>query len=834
MIGNRKFMKKILLTITIIYLAGSVIAQIQNNNSAEILQGIKKLNTVGNAMYVAAHPDDENTLLISWLANEKKVRTAYMALTRGDGGQNLIGAEQGEYVGLLRTHELLEARKIDGGEQYFSRAIDFGFSKKTEEALSIWGKEQILEDVVYQIRKFKPDVIITRFPPDERAGHGHHSASAVLAAEAFDAAADPTVFPEQVKTFGTWKVKRLVWNSFNRGFTNTAPNEPSFFKVSLGDYNPLLGTSYPELAAKARSKHRSQGFGSSPSRGERFDFMVNVKGEPAKESLFEGIDLSWNRIENGESIGKLLETIITDYDFLNPSKSTAKLVEVYKKIASLPENPYKKNKLEECLKLIMDTSGLYLEANPTTSTIAPGEILKIMTSSTNRSNLDVTLEKIKINGVAVFDSVINQKLNYNKNVESQISVKIPKGTAITQPYWLNIPPQKGIYQLKNTEMRGLPMAPAPLFAEFTFTLFGEKLTFGQPLRYKYTEPSVGEIYKYLEIRPEITLNLDQKVYIFSDEKPRKVSVKVFSNKPNAKGQLTLDLDKGWTASPKEIDFEFTDKNQEKQYDFWVTAPKNASETNILAKARTPNGEITSSVKNIKYDHIPELNVFPVSKSIAQKINIRKSGNKIAYVAGAGDEVPDALRQIGYEVTMLDQNSITGNLSVFDAIIIGVRAYNTENWLPAMQNTLFEYVKNGGNMIVQYQTQAFYGTVKTKELGPYPLNIGRGRVTDEDADMKILDPGNAILNAPNKITSKDFEGWVQERGLYFADKWSDQYKSIFSIKDQGETEQEGSLLIAKYGKGNYIFTGLSFFRQLPAGVPGAYRLMANLISLEKNK
>ncbi|MBK9511135.1 MAG: PIG-L family deacetylase [Cytophagaceae bacterium] len=826
-------MKKILLTLTLFYLPVCLFAQNQTLSSSEILQGIKKLNTVGNAMYIAAHPDDEDTLLISWLANEKKVRTAYMALTRGDGGQNLIGAEQGEYVGLLRTHELLEARKIDGGEQYFSRAIDFGFSKKTEEALSIWGKEQILEDMVYQIRKFKPDVLINRFPPDERAGHGHHSASAVLAAEAFDAAADPKIFPDQVKTFGIWQVKRLVWNSFNRGFTNAAPNEPSFFKVSLGDYNPLLGVSYPELAAKARSKHRSQGFGSAPSRGERFDFMVNVKGEPAKEDLFENIDLSWNRVENGESIGKLLNEIIALFDIQNPGKSTEKLIDVYRKIESLPENPYKQNKLEECMKLIMGTAGLYFEANPTTNTVAPGESLKILTTATNRSSQEVILQKISIKGIAAADSVINQKLSFNKNSEAQLIVKIPANAENTQPYWLQTPSKKGIYQLKNPEFRGLPMAPAPLFASFEFSINGKNLEFSHPLKYKYTEPSLGEIYKYLEIRPEINLNLDQKVYIFSDEKPKKVSVKAFSNKINAKAKVSLEAGKGWVVNPKEIEVNFPEKNQEKQLDFFVTPPKNASQTTISVSAKTENGVISNSIKTIKYDHIPELNIFPEAKSIAQKINISKTGNKIGYVAGAGDEVPDALHQIGYEVSMLDQNTIGGNLADFDAIIIGVRAYNTENWLPGMQNTLFEYVKNGGNMIVQYQTQAFYGTVKTKELGPYPINIGRGRVTDEDAEMKILDPTNKILNTPNKITTKDFEGWVQERGLYFADKWSDQYKSIFSIKDQGETEQEGSLLIAKYGKGNYIFTGLSFFRQLPAGVPGAYRLMANLISLEKN-
>ncbi|MBP6619290.1 MAG: PIG-L family deacetylase [Leadbetterella sp.] len=825
-------MKKLCLLGLLFYCTGILNAQPKAQSSSEIYQNIQKLNTVGNAMYVAAHPDDENTLLIAWLSKEKKVRTAYMAMTRGDGGQNLIGSEQGEYVGLLRTHELLEARKIDGGEQYFSRAVDFGFSKQTDEALATWGKDKILEDLVYQIRKFQPDVIINRFPPDARAGHGHHSASAVLSSEAFDAAADPTKFPEQLKTVGVWQAKRLVWNTFNRGFTNAEPTDGPFIKLPLADYSSLLGKSYSEIAAEARSKHRSQGFGSAPTRNERYDFAINIKGEPAKEDLFDGIDMSWGRIQGGEPIGKALDEILSQFDFKSPSKSVKSLIEVYKAIETTPQSIYKTNKLSECLNLILACSGIYCEANAATNMISAGQTLKVFATAVNRSNLDVKIENFKIYGAASKDSVLTKSLTYNKSLDFAIDTKIPANATITQPYWLNEKPEKGIYKVQEEKFRGLPMAPDALWAEFTLNILGESLKYTHPIKYKYTEPSIGEIYKYLEIRPEIMLNLDQKVYIFADNKPKKISVMVKSNVANLTTKVKLHLEAGWNYEPKEIEVSFTEKNQEKPVFFTVTPPTNSSEIEIKALASTANGTFSKSLKNIKYEHIPELNVFPEASAKANKINLLKKGQNIAYIAGAGDEVPESLKQIGYDLTNLNETTIKGNLAKYDAIIVGVRAYNTEDWLVNAQNTLFEYVKNGGNLIVQYQTQAFYGTVKTKELGPFPISIGRGRVTEENAEMKVLRAIDPILNTPNKIDSKDYDGWIQERGLYFAEKWSDKYTSVYSIKDTGETEQEGSLLYTKYGKGTYIFTGLSFFRQLPAGVPGAFRLMANLISFNK--
>lgn len=826
-------MKKLLLLslISLLYLNHSQ-AQTKAQSSSEILQGLNRLKVVGNAMYLAAHPDDENTLLIAWLSKEKNVRTAYMSMTRGDGGQNLIGTEQGAYTGILRTHELLEARKVDGGEQYFSRAIDFGFTKKTEEALSTWGREKVLEDVVWRIRKFKPDVIINRFPPDERAGHGHHSASAVLSAEAFEQAADPTKFPEQLKFVEPWQAKRVVWNSFSRGFTNNAPEAENFIRLSLGDYNALLGKSYPEIAAEARSMHKSQGFGSAKVRNERFDYAIHIKGEPAKNDLFDGIDLTWNRIPGGAKIDKAISEVIATYNISNPSLSLPALLKIREMMNQLPESIYKTNKKEELDQLIIATAGIFYEANPTAYSVYPGEKFKGFASFIKRSNATVVVNKISINGLVKKDTVLNTTLSNNKLLEIPFEVTLPASAPITQPYWLVKEPEKGFYKVDDQQLVGLPMKPDNISCTFDVTILGESFSFTTPLRFKYVEPSIGEIYRYFEIRPEVMVTPEQKVYTFADNTPQQVSVIVKAGKPNLKASVSLQLGAGWKAFPAEIPVELTDKHQEKMITFLVTPPATASEIDLKAVAVTATGTYDRGIKNIKYEHIPELNLYPLATAKAVRIDLKKKGTKIGYIAGAGDEVPDALRQIGYEVVNLNSDNINKNLAQYDAILIGVRAYNTEDWLVNSFEVLMKYVENGGNLITQYQTQAFYGPVKTKNLGPHPFTIGRGRVTDENAEIKILQPAHPLLNYPNKIGPADFKGWVQERGLYYADQWSEKYTTILGMHDEGEEDLEGSLLYTPYGKGHYVFTGLSFFRQLPAGVPGAFRLMANLISTGK--
>ena len=805
-------------------------AQTKQMNTGEILQAMKRLNVVGNVLYVAAHPDDENTLFITWLSKEKMVRAGYIAMTRGDGGQNLVGPEQGEYVGLLRTHELLGARSVDGGEQYFTRANDFGFSKTTDEALSFWGKEQILADLVWRIRMFQPDVMVNRFPPDARAGHGHHSASAVLSEEAFKAAADPNRFPEQLAYVKPWQVKRLVWNSFSPNFQNGQP-EGSFIKIPLGDYNPLLGKSYTEIAAEARSMHKSQGFGSAKTKNQRSDYALHKAGEEAKTDLFDGIDLSWKRINGGEKVEKMVNEVYNSFKAQNPSASLPALIEIYNAIAALDENVWTTYKKKEVQELIIACAGLWFEVNPVDYSVSPNDKIKVNVNVVSRSNANITLEKIAFKA-SKQDTIINKKLTYNDALNISYELQIPANQAITQPYWLEEKKESGFYKVKDQLLRGLPMKPADLVCEYSFKIDGKNFTFQTPLTFKFVEPSDGEIYRYFEVRPEVTATIAEKVYSFADNSSKDVVVTLKAGKKGVNGSVTLDVPSSWRVEPMAINFELKDKYEEKKVTFKVFPSTTASEITLKANATTANGTFNRGIASIEYKHVPTLTLFPFSEAKALRIDLKKKGTKIGYIAGAGDEVPAALQQIGYQVTMLTPTELAKDLSQFDAIIVGIRAYNTEEYLKFFQEKLMEYVKNGGNMVTQYQTNAFYGVSKVKETGPFPFAIGRGRVTDETAEMKIIKPEHPLMNTPNKITAKDFEGWVQERGLYFSDKWSDKYETIFSIKDANETEQEGSLLYAKYGKGNFIFTGLAFFRELPAGVPGAYRLFANMISVGK--
>jgi LmbE family N-acetylglucosaminyl deacetylase len=820
-------MKKVLTLLLIIYYSAGF-AQTKQMHTGEILHGLKRLNVVGNALYVAAHPDDENTLFITWLNKEKLVRTGYIAMTRGDGGQNLIGAEQGEYVGLLRTHELLGARSIDGGEQYFTRANDFGFTKTTDEALATWGKEQILADLVWRIRQFQPDVLINRFPPDARAGHGHHSASAVLSEEAYKAAADPNRFPEQLAYVKTWQVKRVVWNSYSPNFQNNQP-EGSFIKIPLGDYNSMLGKSYPEIAAEARSMHKSQGFGSAKTRNQRTDYALHKVGEPAQNDLFDGIDLSWKRIAGGQKIEELVNKAIQNYKTENPAASVPALMEIYDAIDKLEKNVWTDYKKQETKNLILACAGLWFEANPTDYSVSPNDKIKVNVNVVKRSNANIILQKINFKGLSK-DSTMTSTLTYNTALNLPFEVQIPQNQPITQPYWLMEKFDKGFYKVDNQELRGLPMKPADLMCEYTFSIENKTFNFETPLTFKFVEPSDGEIYRYFEVRPEVMVNIGERVYAFGDNQAKEVGVSLKAGKKDVKGSVTLDIPTGWKLEPASIDFELKDKNEEKKVFFKLTPPTNASEITLKAIAKTSSGTYNRGITVVDYKHIPTLTLFPFAEAKALRIDLKKKGNRIGYISGAGDEVPAALQQIGYQVTQLTESELQKDLAVYDAIIVGVRAYNTEDRLKFYQDKLMKYVENGGNMVVQYQTNAFFGGLKINNMGPHPFGIGRNRVTDETANIKFLKPEHPLLNAPNKISAKDFEGWTQERGLYFSDKWSDKYETIFAMKDGNETEQEGSLLYAKHGKGNYIFTGLAFFRQLPAGVPGAYRLFSNLISV----
>ena len=803
-------------------------------NSAEIIQGLKKLNTVGSVLYVAAHPDDENTRLLGYLANEKKFRTGYLSLTRGDGGQNLIGKEQGEPLGLIRTQELLAARRIDGAEQFFTRANDFGYSKTPEETFTFWNKDSILADVVLTIRRFKPDVIICRFPTTGEGGHGHHTASAMLAVEAFDAAADPKRFPEQLKSVQVWQAKRIFWNTFNFGTTNTtAPNQ---LKIDVGVFNPLLGKSYGEIAAESRSCHKSQGFGSAKQRGSNIEYFKLLKGDSVATDLFEGINTTWAKFNGQEKIQKLIDDCIKKYNPQAPENSLADLVAIYKQIQALDESNenlryWKKQKLKETESLLLACSGLWLEASTSDYIGISGNDVAITTQIVNRNKSDV-----KLNSVSYLNSDTTTALTLKSNELYTFKRKerLSNSLSFSNPYWLNQKHDVGLYTVTNPDIIGRPENESNTKVGFNISILDLNLKIERPLVYKFTDPVKGEIYRPFEILPPATVNIPEKVFVFTDATPKTISITIKANAANTNGKLELKGSAGWNVSIKNPDFKLANKGDEAIIEATIVADKNAKDGQLQASVLINNFSYNKSIKRIEYDHIPYQFILSDAEAGLVNIDLKKTGTNIGYIPGAGDDVPAALKQIGYNVTILtDELLSNGNLSQFNAIVSGVRAYNTNDRLQVHYTKLMEYVKNGGNLIVQYNTNNRIGPVKAN-IGPFPFTISRDRVTDEKATVVFSNEKHSALNFPNQITQKDFDGWIQERGIYFATEIDKQYETIFSMKDPNEKASDGSLIIGKYGKGNFVYTGLVFFRELPAGIPGAYRLFVNLLSLPENK
>ncbi len=828
-------MKQFLLSILVLttLLSPALAQKPAQPSAAELQHQLKKLTVLSSALYIAAHPDDENTRLITYLANQEMVRTAYISLTRGDGGQNLIGPEIRELLGLIRTHELLEARKLDGGMQFFTRANDFGFSKTAAETFRIWNKDQVLADLVYTIRVFQPDVLISRFPPAKYNydTHGHHTASAILAEEAFAAAGDPKRFPEQLKYVSTWQPKRLYWNTSTWFYKNQGVEMDTAgkLKMNVGAYNPLLGCSYTELAALSRSKHSSQGFGTAEVRGEEWEYLEYVAGDMAQKSIFEDINTTWERLPNGKAIGTLLNAVYTQYQPTNPAASVPKLMEARKLVEALPKGYWRDVKLTELDAAIKGALGLYLEAVAPEEYLTAGQAFSLKLEVINRSTVPVKVVKVSYPYTST-DTVLNFNLVGNKGLSWSNATTVPSTMGTTQPHYLRKDGSLGMFNVEDQQQRNLPIVQAPLQVVFHLEIGGTLMTYTAPVQYKFTEPSKGEIYRHVSITPPVTTNIPDKVLVFADNKSKKVAVSVKGWVNNLEGQVSLKLPAGWTATPASQLIKLGAKGAETLVEFNVLPSATESNGELEVVVQLPTGVYSLSSVVIDYPHIPRLVVFPKASAKLVRLDLKMKGQKLGYIAGAGDDVPANLQQIGYQVTQLQGQDLSlALLKEFDAVILGVRALNTIDNLKFQMPVLLEYAKAGGTVVVQYNTNH---RLVTPDFAPYPITISRQRVTEEDALVNILDPKHPALNSPNKITEKDFDNWVQERGLYFPSEWGSEYTPLLACNDADEASCTGSLLVAPYGEGWFVYTGLSFFRQLPAGVPGAYRLFANLISLGK--
>ena len=795
----------------------------QNIPSSEILLKLKKLNKIGTVLYLAAHPDDENTRLISYLANGENLRTGYLSLTRGDGGQNLIGTEKGEYIGLLRTQELLEARKIDGGEQFFTRAVDFGYSKTSKETLEKWNEEEVLRDMVWVIRNFKPNVIVLRFPPNSRAGHGHHAASAILAEKAFDLAADPKAYSDQLDAVQIWQVQSLYFNTstwWDKTIPEQAKDNPDFISIDIGTYNNLKGMWHNEISSMSRSSHKSQGFGTTNARGSQDEYLKYVKGDK-KKALFTEEETSWSTIKEGKEVSDIIDSVVKNFDVLNPSKNIAEMVNIYSQIETLNFDQ-KEQKLKETQEIIQNMLGLFLEANTTSEYAVEGDSAEIRIKLLNPSEMAFSWDSFVFEKVTID---VNKEVSNNQEIIVNHKFKV-KNKKLSQPYWLweNF---ENMFVVSESNKIGVPENTAAYNVLAKVTINGKSFSFDIPVNFKKSDRVKGELIVDFKVYPKVALTPMVENVILSDDHPKLVSVKVRSFSQNQKVTVSAIALRNIRISPFLHELTFEKTGMEKVVTFEVSTLSESADEKILFEAIVDNKKYNRGYKTIEYDHITKQVLFPKSEINLKKVDLKSDVNNIAYVMGAGDEIPDNLREVGFNVTILTPSEIlTSSLESFDAILGGIRVLNTQKEMEFCKPILLEYVKNGGTLIYQYNTNR---GVKTEGLGPYPFTLSRQRVTDEFAKPTLLAPDHKIMNFPNKLTLVDFDNWVQERGLYFPGTWDEQYTPLIAWSDPDEEKSKGSVIVADYEKGAFIYTGISFFRQLPKGVPGAYKLLVNMIN-----
>ncbi len=779
------------------------------------LQGmLDRLRVLGTVLYVAAHPDDENTQVLAALARGRKVRTAYLSMTRGGGGQNLIGTELGEALAAVRTQELLAARRVDGAEQWFTRAVDFGFSKTPAETLRVWGHDAALADVVWVIRRVRPDVILTRFTPEPGGTHGHHTASAILALEAFRAAADPAAFPEQLAYVRPWQARRILWNSFR---PREGQPDGTFTRLDPGVYDPLLGRSYAELAAESRSQHRSQGFGALPVRGARPETFEPLDGRKAPGDLLEGVDLTWNRVPGGGEVDALLAKAREAFRPEDPSGALPWLLRARAALDRLPPDPWKAVKGPELTEAIRCAAGLWAEATVERPSAAPGETVPVTLTVLSRLAPGIVLEGIDLGGGATAP----RTLEVNQPFSETRRLAVPADAAPAPAPGAAAPP---------SPLAGLPEAPPAFTAVFRLSSGGVPFSLAVPVVRRHRDPVLGERREPFLVVPPLLVNLAEPVQILADGTPRVLRLDVIAGRGPVAGTVRLAPPPGWTAEPAAFQVRLDRAGDEARLETRLTPPPAPGGGALAVTVDTGAGPVPAlSRRLVDHPHIPVQTLLTPAGARVARLDLKKGGTRIGYVMGPGDEIPALLRPLGYRVDLLsDEELATADLAVYDAIVLGIRAFNTRPRLAQLRTRLLDYVAAGGTEVVLYATDQ--GLV-TPALGPYPFTVGRGRVTEEDAPVTLLAPDHPVLAGPNRIGPADFEGWVQERGLYFAQDWDPRYTAVLACSDTGEKPLAGGLLAAPWGRGHFVYTGISFFRQLPEGVGGAYRLFANLLALK---
>ncbi len=827
----------------------------EDRGAMGLSQALKRLDVVESVLHTGAHPDDENSSLLAWLSRGQGVRTAYLAATRGDGGQNLLGTELFEQLGVIRTEELVAARRFDHAQQFFTPVYEFGFSKSAAETFEKWGRDKLLGYYVRVIRQFRPEIIISRFSGTSGDGHGHHQASGIVTPEAFKAAADPKLFPEYGKP---WQTKKLYLNSMGGGGQRGAPQPeqpaPGTITIDVGEYDPALGRSYNEIAIEGRSLHRSQAQGGAREKGPRTTAVrlvdkapgVNDNGTLYSGTLSRFADLAQLEPALGADLTALQQKIGAirgKTNLARPSDIVPDLIDALKllrQIRSRSTNEHvqfllnlKEPDFHEAARL---AAGVVVDVMASDDTVTPGQEFNLSVDVVNGGPYDFSGVKMTPQlpaGWRAEPAGTSGSLAHGEKFTQRYKVKVAARTPYTQPYWLEQPRTSDTFIWPSGAAANMPFDPPLLQTEVAIPYQGVDIVTSRPAEYRRVDSMFGEQRSLVNVVPALSLRVSPEIGVvpLAGNRKKEFTVNVDNqNSSPVESEVRLIVPAGWTATPPARTVKFTRPGEKASLQFTVQVPAVAGDFKVQAVAKMDAEEFRTGYQAIAYPHIETHYVYSPAESKVEVLDVKTLATTVGYVEGAGDTVAEALKQLGINVTMLTRQDLAAaDLSRFQTIVLGVRAYAVNDDLRAYNDRLLEFVKNGGTVIAQYNRR---GEIRDNQYGPYPFSINDNtRVTNELAPVKILDPNHKLMNVPNKITDKDFEGWVQERGTYFLDKWDPAYTPLLESSDPGEEPKQGGLVVAKYGKGSYVYAGYVFFRELPAGVKGAFRLFANLVSIE---